>query len=149
MNALQTATAPATPSTARTRIPLMGVLRGLLVAQAILGLGLAIFLSLLAAGLRDFLGGESGAAAETTVRFAAAAAFGFSIFAAVASRGARRRRAWAWTMTAVLQLVLAIGTGVAVLVVEWHPIFLFGFTLAAVVMLVLSAASVRRALHQA
>lgn len=147
MNALQTA--GATPAAAPTRRPMLGVLRGLLFAQAILGLGLAIFLSLLAAGLRDFLGGDDGRAAETTVRFAAGAAFLFAIFAVVAARGARRRRRWAWTMAAVLQLVLAIGTGVAVMAADWHPIYLLGFGLAAVVMLVLSTASIRRDLGQA
>lgn len=146
MNAVQTATA--VPATQSARVPLMGTLRGLLLSQAILTLGLAIFLSLLAAGLRDFLGGDAGRAAETTVRFAAAAAFLFAVFAAIAARGARRRRRWSWTMAAVLQLVLAIGTGVAVVTTEWHPVYLAGFALAAVTMLVLSAASVRRALHQ-
>ena len=47
-----------------------------------------------------------------------------------------------------LQLVLAIGTGVAILVAAWHPVELVGFGLAIVVMLVLSTASVRRALGQ-
>ena len=146
MNALQTATA--VPAAQTTRVPLMGALRGLLVSQAILTLGLAIFFSLLAAGLRDFLGGEAGRAAETTVRFAAGGAFLYAVFAAIAARGARRRRGWSWTMAAVLQLLLAIGTGVAVMTAEWHPIYLFGFGLAAVTMLVLSATSVRRALGQ-
>jgi MFS family permease len=84
-----------------------------------------------------------------TVRFAAGASFLFAIFAAIASRGARRRRAWAWTMAAVLQLILAIGTGIAVVTVEWHSIYLIGFGLAATVMLVLSTASIRRVLGQA
>lgn len=128
---------------------MMGVLRGLLISEAILGLGTAIFLSLLAAGVRDFIGGTSGLEAETTLRFAAGGAFLFAIFAAVAARGARRRRRWSWTMAAVLQLVLVIGTGIAVMVAEWHPIYLFGFALGAIVMLVLSVASVRRALDQA
>lgn len=146
MNAVSTARAvPAAPI---ARMPLMGALRGLLMSQAILTLGLAVFLSLVAAGLRDFLGGDAGRAAETTVRFAAGAAFLFAVFAAIAARGARRRRRWSWTMAAVLQLILAIGTSVAVMVVEWHPIYLLGFALAAVTMLVLSAGTVRRALHQ-
>lgn len=146
MNVVQTATTvPVAPA---TRISLMGILRGLLVSQAILTLGLAIFLSLLAAGLRDFLGGDAGRAAETTVRFAAAAAFLFSIFAAIAARGARRRRRWSWTMAALLQLVLAIGTGAALITADWHPVYLLGFALAATTMLVLSASSVRRALQQ-
>lgn len=145
MNAVRTTAVPAAQP---ARVPLMGVLRGLLLSQAILTLGLAIFLSLLAAGLRDFLGGDAGRAAETTVRFAAGASFLYAVFAAIAARGARRRRRWAWTMAAILQLLLAIGTGLAVIVAEWQPIYLFGFGLAAVTMLVLSAASVRRALGQ-
>ena len=139
MNALQTGTA--TPAAPASRIPMMGVLRGLLLSQAALGLGIAIFLSLVADS-------DAGRSDETTIRFAAGGAFLFAIFAAIASRGARRRRSWAWTMSAVLQLVLAIGTGIAVMTVDWHPIYLVGFGLAAVVMLVLSAGSVRRALGQ-
>jgi hypothetical protein len=146
MTAVQTATA--VPAAQTTRIPLMGVLRGLMLGEAILTLGLAIFLSLLAAGLRDFLGGDAGRAAEANVRFAAGAAFLVAVFAAIAARGARRRRRWAWTMAAVLQLAVAIGTGIAVLVAAWHPVYLLGFALPALVMLVLSAASVRRALGQ-
>ncbi|HVM25148.1 MAG TPA: hypothetical protein VM253_07120 [Candidatus Limnocylindrales bacterium] len=158
MNAVQTATvappasaaAPTAPVIATTpvRMPMLAVLRALLLTQAVLTLALAIFLSLLAAGLRDVLGGDAGRAAEVTLRFAAGAAFLFSIFAAIASRGTRRRRAWAWTMAAVLQLVLAIGTGIAVMTAEWHPVFLAGFAMAAAVMLVLCTASVRRALAQ-
>jgi hypothetical protein len=146
MNALQTVTA--VPAASPARVPLMGVLRGLLLSQAILTLALAVFLSLLAAGLRDFLGGDAGRAAETTVRFVAGGAFLFAVFAAIAARGARLRRRWTWTMAAILQLVLAIGTAVAVMVAEWHAVYLLGFALAAVTMLVLSAPSVRRALGQ-
>jgi hypothetical protein len=146
MNALSSATVVAGPA---TRVPLMGVLRGLLMSQALLAVGLTVFLSLLAAGFRDFLGGDAGQSAETSVRFAAGAAVLFAIFAAVAARGARRRRRWSWTMAALLQLVLAIGAGVAVMVADWHPLYLLAFALAAVTMLTLSAASVRRALGQA
>ena len=127
---------------------MIGGLRVLLLIEAAAMLGLAIFLSLLAGGTVDFLGSDLGASAETTLRFAAGAAFLFAIFAAVASRGARRRRAWAWTMAAVLQVVLAVGTGIAVLTAEWHPAYLIGFAMAAVVMTVLSTAPVRRALGQ-
>jgi hypothetical protein len=154
MDATPTATverasvAPVSVSPVPGRIPMLAVLRGLLLSQALLTLALAVFLSLLAAALRDFLGGSAGIAAETTLRFAAGAAFLFAIFAAIAARGARRRRAWAWTMAAVLQLVLAIGTGVAVMTAEWHPVYLAAFGLAATVMLVLSTTSVRRALGQ-
>ena len=129
-------------------MPLVGVLRALLFGEAILGLAVAVFLSLLAAALADFLGGDSGRAAEERVRFAAGGAFLFAIGAAIAARGARRRRPWAWTLSALLQLVLAIGTGVAIMVASWHPLYLIGFALAAIVMLVLSTASVRRALGQ-
>ena len=88
------------------------------------------------------------ASGEQTLRFAAGFAFLFGIFAAFASRGARRRRPSSWTLAAILQLTLAVGTGIAILVATWHPIYLVGFALAAVVMLVLSTASVRRALGQ-
>jgi hypothetical protein len=45
--------------------------------------------------------------------------------------------------------VLAIGTGIAIMIATWHPAYLVGFALAALVMIVLSTASVRRALGQA
>ena len=123
------------------RMPMIGVLRALLLTEAVLGLALAIVLSVLAAGLE--------ADPETNLRFAAGAAFLFAIFGAIASRGARRRHGWSWTMAAILQVLLAVGTGLAVMVAEWHPAYLAGFVLTAAVMLVLSAASVRRALGQA
>ena len=148
MNAVQTAAVPLTPVDRVSRVPMIGVLRALLLGEAVAGLALAIFLSLLAAGERDFLGGDAGRAAEETLRFAAGGAFLFSIFAAIASRGARRRRRWSWTLSAILQVVVAIATGIAVIAVEWQPFFLAGFAAAAVVMLVLSTTSVRRALHQ-
>jgi len=133
---------PSAPPTATpvARAPMMTVLRFLLLAEAIAGLVLAIFLSLLA--------GNVDIDTETSLRFAAGGAFLFAIFAAVASRGVRRRRGWAWTMTAILQVLLAIGTGLAIFVATWHPAYLVGFGLAAVVMIVLSAGSVRRALGQ-
>lgn len=142
MTALTTA-APA-PATATTRLPMLGILRMLLLSEAVLTLALAVFLSLLASAARDFL----GVGAETNIRFAAGAAVLFAIFAAVAARGARRRRAWAWTMAAILQVILAIGTSIAVMTADWHPAYLAGFGLATAVMLVLSAGSVRRALGQ-
>ena len=137
MTALPSATP--SPITSAPSVPLIGALRVLLLAEAAAGFALAVLLSMLA--------GES-ASAETTLRFAAAAAFLFAIFAAVASRGARRRRGWAWTMAAVLQVVLAIGTAIAVLTAAWHPLYLVGFAAAAVVMTVLSTGPVRRALGQ-
>jgi heme A synthase len=72
----------------------------------------------------------------------------FAILAAAASRGARKRKGWAWTLSAMLQVIAAVATGIAVLVTEWHPLFLVGFAGAALVMLVLSTTSVRRALGQ-
>jgi hypothetical protein len=148
MNAVHTAAVPLTPVDRVSRVPMIGVLRALLLSEAVAGLGLAIFFSLLAAAERDFLGGDAGRAAEETLRFAAGGAFLFAVFAAVASRGARRRRRWSWTLSAMLQVVVAIGTGVAVIAVEWQAFFLAGFAVAAIVMLVLSTTSVRRALDQ-
>jgi hypothetical protein len=127
---------------------MVGVLRALLLGEAAATLVLAIALSMLASATRDFLGGDAGRAAEESLRFAAGGAFLFAVFAAIASRGARRRRPWAWTVAAILQVIGAIGTGVAVMMAEWHPLFLVGFGAAAVVMTVLSTASVRRALGQ-
>lgn len=131
-----------------TRTVLLGVLRVLLLAEAAITLGLAIFLSVLAGEARDLVTADAAATSESTIRFAAAAAFLFAIAAAIAARGARRRRGWSWTLAALLQLVLAIGIGVAVMAAAWQPAFLVGFALAAVVMIVLSASSVRRALGQ-
>ncbi|HET8776066.1 MAG TPA: hypothetical protein VFN76_00260 [Candidatus Limnocylindria bacterium] len=148
MNAVQTAAAPITTVDAAPRVPMIGLLRALLLSEAVAGVALAIFLSLLAAAERTFLGGDAGRAAEETLRFAAGGAFLFAIFAAVASRGARRRRGWAWTLAAILQVVLAIGTGIAVMAADWQNFFLIGFGAAAIVMLVLSTTSVRRALGQ-
>jgi len=148
VNAVQPAVAPAPNVTVPDRVLLVGVLRTLLIGEAALGLGVTIFLSLAAAALGNAIGGDEGRATEERLRFAAGGAILFAIAALVASRGARRRRPWAWTLSALLQLVLAIGTGVAIIVAAWHPADLLGFGLAAVVMLVLSTASVRRALGQ-
>jgi peptidoglycan/LPS O-acetylase OafA/YrhL len=145
----QTAAASASPLATPASEPMVGVLRGLLLGEAAIGLGVAVVLSLVAAALRDALGGDVGRATEESVRFGAGGAFLFAIGAAIASRGARRRRTWAWTLSAVLQLVLAIGTGIAIMIATWHPAYLVGFALAALVMIVLSTASVRRALGQA
>ena len=123
-------------SAAAPRMPMIGVLRVLLLTEAVLGLALAIVLSGLA--------GDLGADAETNVRFAAGAAFLFAIFAAIASRGARRRRGWSWTMAAILQVLLAVGTGIAVMVAEWHPAYLAGFGLAGVVLLAAAGLTPRR-----
>lgn len=140
-----TALTDAAPVAATPRLTMVGLLRALLLTEAAAGLVLAIALSLIASAVGD----RSGIGDETNVRFAAGGAFLFALFAAIASRGARRRRGWSWTMAAILQVLLAIGTGVAIMVAEWHPAYLVGFGLATAVMLVLSAASVRRALGQA
>ena len=147
MNA-QTAAAAPQPLATPDSTPMIGVLRALLLGEAALGLAAAVLLSLVAVALRDSLGGDVGRSTEESVRFAAGGAFLFAIGAAIASRGARRRRSWGWTLAAVLQLVLAIGTGIAIMVADWHPAYLIGFGLAAVVMIVLSIDAVRRALGQ-
>jgi hypothetical protein len=138
MTALPSAAPSAVPV---ARAPMLTVLRFLLLAEAVAGLVLAIALSMLAGG------GDPDA--ETSLRFAAGGAFLFAIFAAIAARGVRRRRGWAWTLSAILQVVLSIGTGVAVMSAAWHPAYLVGFALAAILMIVLSTSSVRRALGQA
>jgi cytochrome bd-type quinol oxidase subunit 2 len=150
MNAVLPPAALTPATSARTESSGLGIglLRALLLGEAVLGLIIAIGLSMLASGQNAFLGGEAGRAAEQTLRFAAGFSFLFAIFAAFASRGARRRRTWSWTLAALLQLILAVGTGIAILTAAWHPAYLLGFALPAVVMLVLSASSVRRALGQ-
>jgi len=122
------------------------ILRTLMIGEA--ALALAIGLSILASTLNESLGGAQGQSTEQSVRFAAGFSMLFAIAAAVASRGVRRHRAWSWTLAALLQLVLAIGTGFAVVTAVWHPAYLLGFGLATVVIVVLSTASVRRALGQ-
>ena len=144
MNAARTVATPDATSTMPASVPMVGVLRALLWAEAIGGLVLAIFLSM-AAGT---IGTRDGVAAEEPLRFAAGGAFLLAILALVASRGARKRRSWSWTLAAILQVIIAVGTGVALLIAEWHPVYLIGFGLAAVVMVVLSTTSVRRALGQ-
>lgn len=131
--------------TATTSDPMLGILRALLLLEAAAALTATIALSLLAAGVEESLGTGSG---ETAIRFAAGGAILFAIFATFASRGVRRRRPSAWTMAAILQVVLAIGTGIAILNADWHPLFLVGFALPALVMLVLSTTAVRNALGQ-
>lgn len=135
----ETAAVTAAPST-RSREPMVGVLRGLLLAEAAGGLVLTIFLSMAASVV--------SADAEVPLRFAAGGVLLIGIFAAIASRGARRRRSWSWTLAAILQVIIAIAAGIAVLNVEWHPVYLAPFGFAVAVMLVLSTTSVRRALGQ-
>lgn len=145
MTALPTATpTPDARPVPASRSGWITLTRGVLLVEALLTLVLSIFLSLLASAVRDV----SGPDAETTVRWAAAAAFLFAIAAAIAARGVRRRRGWAWTTAAVLQLIMAVGTGIAVLSAEWHPLFLVGFGLPAVAMLILCIPAVRRELGQ-
>lgn len=149
MDVVRTAAAPLHPAaTPLSRSAMVGTLRALLLLEAALMLGLAIVLSLLAAGLRDFLGGDSGRAAEETVRLLAGFSFVVAILAAAASRGARRRRPWSWTLSAILQLIVAVGTAIAVLVAEWHAAYLVAFGIAGLVMAMLSTTPVRRALGQ-
>ena len=129
---------------ANPREPMVGVLRALLLAEAAGGLVLTIFLSMAASAV----GAAQGPDAEVPLRFAAGGALLLAIFAAIASRGARRRRSWSWTLAAILQVVIAIATGITVLNVEWHPIYFVPFGAAVLVMLVLSTSSVRKALGQ-
>jgi hypothetical protein len=140
----QSAAATAAPI-ANPREPMVGVLRALLLGEAAGGLVLTIFLSMAASAV----GASQGTDAEVPLRFAAGGALLLGILAAIASRGARRRRSWAWTMAAMLQVIIAVAAGIAVLAVEWHPVYLVPFAAAVAVMLVLSTASVRRALGQA
>ena len=139
----QTAAQAATTN-AHARTPMIGVLRALLLAEAAGGLVLTVFLSMAASAV----GAQQGVDAEVPLRFAAGGAFLLAILAAIASRGARKRRSWSWTLAAMLQVIIAIAAGIAVLTVEWHPIYLVPFAAAVLVMLVLSTASVRRALGQ-
>jgi hypothetical protein len=136
--------APRAGPTPDARVPMVGVLRALLIGEAVAGLVVAIFLSMGA----SVVGAQQGPDAEVPLRFVAGGALLVGIFALIASRGARRRRSWAWTMTAMLQVIIAVATGIAVLTVEWHPLYLVAFGAAVGVMLVLSTTSVRRALGQ-
>jgi hypothetical protein len=144
MNAARTVATPESPAPLSTSVPMIGALRVLLWVEAIGGLLVAIFLSMAAATL----GAREGTSAEEPLRFVAAGAFVLAILALVASRGARKRRPWGWTLAAMLQVIIAVATGIAVLVAEWHPLYLIGFALAAIVMMVLSTTVVRRTLGQ-
>jgi hypothetical protein len=137
--------APSAAATTDSRTPMVGVLRFLLLAEAVGGLVLTIFLS----GEASAVGAVNGPDAEVPLRFAAGGALLVAILAAVASRGARRRRSWSWTLAAVLQVIIAVSAGIAILIVEWHPLYLIPLGAAVLVMLVLSTSSVRGALGQA
>jgi hypothetical protein len=139
----QTAARTAAPDL-HARAPMVGVLRALLLGEAAGGLVLTVFLSMAASAV----GAQQGPDADVPLRFAAGGALLLAILAAIASRGARKRRSWAWTLAAMLQVIIAIAAGIAVLTVEWHPVYLVPFAAATLVMLVLSTASVRRALGQ-
>ena len=141
----QTAVPTAPATTKIPREPMVGVLRALLLAEAAGGLVLAILLTMGA----SMVGAEDGPDAAVPLQFAAAGAFLLGMFAAIASRGARRRRSWSWTLAAMLQVVIAVATGITIFNLEWHPIYVVPFAAAVMVMLVLSTSSVRRALGQA
>lgn len=119
-------------------LPMIGLLRGLLLLEALGLLAVTIYLSMIASDSVD----------ETTIRFAAGGCIILAILAASASRRVRRRRNSGWTLAAILQVIVAIGTGAAVLVAEWHPLLIIGFAFPALIMLVLSTGEVRRALGQ-
>ncbi len=146
MNAVQTASAPALTAAPVRRLPTLGILRAALLTESVLMLVLTIFLSLLAAALRDSLGGEAGRSAEVTLRFAAAAVFVVAILAAVASRGARLRRRWTVPVVTFVQLAMLFGTLVAMTTAAWHPLMLLGVALPAAVMLLVSTGSASREL---
>lgn len=137
---------PAVPSVPRRRG--IAVLRAVLIGEALAALTATIALSMLASALGSFLGGDSGRAAEDTVRFAAAFAFIVAVAAAVTARGARRGRPWSWTTAALLQIVIAGATALAAIAVPWQPVYLAGLALPAAGLLSLSAPAVRRALGQ-
>lgn len=142
MNAVQTAAVQPTTltSTDSGRSLSIGLLRALLLGEAIMALILGVGLSIAA---------THADAGDNALRFAAGASVIVAIAAAIGSRGARRRRPWAWTLAAILQVIAAVGTGLAVLATEGHPAVLLGFVIAAAVMLVLSTGPVRRQLGQA
>lgn len=149
MTALPTALHPTDATAAPiSRNAVIGSVRIILLLEALATVALAVVLSLLAAAERDFLGGESGARAETFLRFAATGAFLLGVAAAIAARGVRRRRTWSWTTSAVVQLLVAVGTASAVVALPWHPGFLVGFAVPSLAMLLLCLPSVRRALGQ-
>jgi len=126
--------------------PTLTGLIGILLVEALAGLVLSALLTFEAAGLRAVPGAELGAG--DSVQFAAAGAFVLAVAALIAARAARRRRSWAWTLAALIQLPIAIATGLVVLGEDWHPAYLLGFVLAALAMLLLSAAPVRSSLGQ-
>jgi hypothetical protein len=122
-----------------------------LLLEALLGLVVAIALSLVAGGYRESLTGDAALAAEESTRWAAGGAFVFAIAALVAAIAARRRRAWSWNLAAVLQLALAIAAAIAMFTAGEAgatAAYLVAFALAAATMLLLSTSAVRRTLGQ-
>ena len=122
-----------------------------LLIEALLGVAVAILLSLMAGGYRSSLEGEAGLAAEEGTRWAAGGAFVFAIAALVAAIAVRRRRTWSWNLGALLQLILAISAGIAMFSAGAAGVsaaYLVAFGLAAGTMLLLSTPPVRRALGQ-
>ena len=122
----------------------------LLLAEAVLGVVVAILLSNAAGDQYAAVG--AGTAAEESTRFAAGGAILFAIAAFTAAMGARRRRSWSWTLGAVLQLILAIAAGIALFAAGTEgasAVYLVAFALAAATMILLSTSQVRQALGQA
>ena len=122
----------------------------LLLAEAVLGVVVAILLSNVAGDQYAAVG--AGTAAEESTRFAAGGAILFAIVAFTAAMGARRRRSWSWTLGAVLQLILAIAAGIALFAAGTEgasAVYLVAFALAAGTMILLSTSQVRQALGQA
>ncbi len=143
-------TSPHVATRARPANRTVTVLWILLLAEAALGVFVAIYLSDVAGDYRTALG-DAGIGREESTRFAAGGAFLFAIAAFIASNGARRHRAWSWTLAAVLQLVLAIAAGIALFAAGGEgtaAVYLVAFALAAATMVLLSTSSVRRALGQ-
>ena len=123
----------------------------LLLVEALLGVVVAVLLSLVAGGQRSALEGEVGLAAEEGTRWAAGGAFVFAIGALVAAIATRRRRPWSWNLSAILQLILAIAAAIAMFragAAGMTAAYLVAFALAAGTMLLLSTPQVRRALGQ-
>lgn len=123
----------------------------LLLAEAALGVFMAIYLSDVAGDYRGSLA-TSGTGPEESARFAAGGAFLFAIAAFIASNGVRRWRPWSWTLSAVLQLILAITAAIALFAAGGEgtsAAYLGAFGLAAATMILLSTWGVRRALGQA
>ncbi len=135
-------------STSVSRPRAIAVLRVVLLGEALAALAATIALSMLASALANFLGGDSGRAAEETVRFTAAIAFVVAIAAAVTARGVRLARSWSWTAAALLQVVIAGATALAAITVPWHALELAGLALPAAGLLALSTPGVRRGLGQ-